>query len=357
MDLIEGPVHKVHPLIFSCKALPMANDAQSSVVRWGILSTAKIAREHLMPALNRASNCEVVAVGSRDIEKANKFGDKFGIERRHGSYEDLLADPEVDAIYNPLPNHLHDVVTLQAAAAGKHVLCEKPFTLDMGQAEKLKADLAALPTQVKVMEAFMYQFHPQWTAVLDMVRNGRIGSLVTVQTWFSYFGDDPANIRHNPDWGGGALMDIGCYAIHSARQLFGSEPTRVQGTLEIHPTFGVDVTCSGILDFDSGHASFTVSTQSDGDQRVHIVGTEGRIEITRPFNAIADRPMVVRVGSGMGETYADPLDDIAFGPADQYSLMAECFAASILADEPVPVSLDDAINNMRVIDAIRGAAE
>lgn len=356
MDLIESSIDKMHLAIISCEADAMATNAQSPVVRWGILSTAKIAREHLMPALAAAPNCEVVAVGSRDLAKADRFGDRFGIEHRHGSYEELLANPDVDAIYNPLPNHLHDVLTLQAAAAGKHVLCEKPFTMDAAQAIKLRDDLAALPQPVKVMEGFMYQFHPQWETVIEMVRSGRIGRLVSVQTWFSYFGDDPANIRHNPDWGGGALMDIGCYAIHSARKIFGEEPTRIQGTLEIHPTYGVDITCSGILDFDSGHASFTVSTQSDGDQRVHIVGTEGRIEITRPFNAIADRPMVIRVGTGMGETYAEPLETLPFGPADQYSLMAERFADSILTGQPVPVSLDDAINNMQVIDAIRAAA-
>ncbi|MCL4145246.1 UNVERIFIED_CONTAM: hypothetical protein GTU68_000489 [Idotea baltica] len=207
------------------------------------------------------------------------------------------------------------------------------------------------------MEAFMYQFHPQWEMVFDLVADERIGRLVAVQTWFSYFGDDPANIRNIPELGGGALMDIGCYAIHSARRLFAAEPTRVQGTLDIHPTFGVDVTASAVLDFaDRGQATFTVSTQSDFDQRVHIIGTAGRIEITRPFNAQRDRAMTVRVGAGMGELYDQPLETMAFGPVDQYAIMVDRFASALIEGNPAPVSLDDAVANMAVIDALRAAA-
>ncbi|MEM7275867.1 MAG: Gfo/Idh/MocA family oxidoreductase [Actinomycetota bacterium] len=329
----------------------------TTTLRWGILSTAKIGREHVVPALQSLANCEVVAVGSRDRARAEAFGADLGIERIHGSYEDLLADPEVDAIYNPLPNHLHAPLTLEAARAGKHVLSEKPFTMDLAEAEQLRDDLAALDTGAVVMEAFMYQFHPQWEAVLAMVRDGRIGRVTAVQTWFSYYGDDPANIRHNPEWGGGALMDIGCYAIHSARRIFGAEPTRVRGTVEIHPTFRVDVTASGLLDFPDGQCTFTVATQSDPDQRVHIVGDRGRIEVTRPFNAQADRPMVVRVGAGFGESYGEPLETLTFGPADQYAVMADRFTTAVLAGEPAPVSVEDAVANMAVIDEIFRTAE
>lgn len=326
-------------------------------LRWGILSTAKIAREHLVPALRAAPNCEVVAVGSRDAATAEAFGEQLGIDRCYGSYDELLADPNVDVIYNPLPNHLHAPLTLQAAQAGKHVLSEKPFTMDRAEAEQLRDDLAALSNGTKVMEGFMYQFHPQWVAVLDLVRSGRIGRVIAVQTWFSYFGDDPTNIRHNPEWGGGAMMDIGCYAVHSARQIFGTEPERVRGSVEIHPTYGVDVTASAVLDFPDGQATFTVATQADMDQRVHIVGSEGRIEVTRPFNAQADREMTVRVGSGLGETYGEPLQEVlSFGPADQYAIMAERFSAAILAGEEPPVSLDDAVANMAVIDAVFATA-
>jgi len=325
-------------------------------VRWGILSTAKIGQNHVIPAIQASSGNEIVAVGSRDSAKAASFAAETGIEGHYGSYEELLADPDIDAIYNPLPNHLHAALTLQAAQAGKHVLCEKPITMNAPEATQLARDLASLDNGVVVMEAFMYQFHPQWEAVLAMVAEGRIGKLLTVQTWFSYYGDDPTNIRHNPAWGGGALMDIGCYAIHSARRLFGAEPSDVQGVVKVHPTYGVDVHASAILDFASsesgGHATFTVSTQSNPDQRVHIVGSEGRIEITRPFNAMKDTPLIVRVGDGMGSTYNEPLDEISFGPADQYQLMVEQFSAAASTGDISPVPLDDAIANMAVIDAV-----
>lgn len=329
----------------------------TTTLRWGILSTAKIGREHVVPAIQSLPECEVVAVGSRDHERGARFAADLGIGRVHGSYEELLADPEVDAIYNPLPNHLHAPLTLQAAQAGKHVLSEKPFTLDRAEAERLRDDLAALDDGTVVMEAFMYQFHPQWEAVFEMVRAGRIGRVRAVQTWFSYYGDDPSNIRHNPDWGGGALMDIGCYAIHSARRIFDAEPIRVRGTLEIHPDFQVDVTASGLLDFPDGQCTFTVATQSDPDQRVTIVGDAGRIEVTRPFNAQNDRPMVVRVGDGMGDTYGEPLETLSFGPADQYAAMARRFTDAVLAGEPAPVPLDDAVANMAVIDQIVATAK
>jgi predicted dehydrogenase len=331
---------------------------QSGPLRWGILSTAKIAREHLIPAIAAAPENAVVAVASRDEQRARSFAETNGIARSFGSYRELLQDPEVDVVYNPLPNNLHAELTLEAARAGKHVICEKPFTMDLAEARRLQSDLAALgPGAPLVMEGFMYQFHPQWEAVFTMVAEGRIGRLVSVQTWFSYFGDDPDNIRHKPELGGGALMDIGCYAIHSARRLFGSEPTRVQGSLDIHQGFGVDVTASAVLDFPNrGQAGFTVSTQSDPDQRVHIVGTEGRIEITRPFNAMADRPMMVRVGAGTGELYDDPLETVAYGPADQYSIMVQRFADAIRSGQAAPVSIDDAVANMAVIDRLRAVA-
>lgn len=325
-------------------------------IRWGILSTAKIAKNHVVPAIVASESNEVVAVGSRRLETAERFGSEFGIERYYGSYEELLADPDIDAIYNPLPNHLHAPMTLQAAQAGKHVLCEKPITMNAAEASRLASDLALLNNGTLVMEGFMYQFHPQWEAALAMVAEGRIGEIVTVQTWFSYFGDDPANIRHKPEWGGGALMDIGCYAIHSARRIFGSEPTNVQGRVKVHPAFGVDVHASGILDFESsqsgGHATFTVSTMSNPDQRVHIVGTDGRIEITRPFNAMKNRPMVVRVGSQIGSSYGEPLEELTFGPTDQYQRMVDQFSNAIVDGSVSPVQITDAISNMAVIDAV-----
>lgn len=336
-----------------------SSDAEPSgdrAVRWGVVSTAKIAAEQIVPAIQAVSGSEVVAVASRELGRAQQFGAAHGIARCYGSYEELLADDGVDAIYNPLPNHLHGPVTLDAARAGKHVLCEKPLTLDRAEAARLVDDLAALDTGAVVMEAFMYQFHPQWEAVLDMVRTGRIGRVIAVQSWFSYFGNDPANIRHNPDWGGGALMDIGCYAIHSARRIFDAEPTRARGTLEMHPEYGVDVAASAVLDFPGGHATFTVATQADLTQRVQIVGDAGRIEMTRPFNAQHDEVAVVRVGSGLGQDYDQPLETLTFGPVHQYGRMVESFANAVRSGHPAPVPLSDAVNNMAVIDQIKAGA-
>lgn len=324
-----------------------------STLRWGILSTAKIAREYLIPAINAVPGCEVTAVASRDGGRAEAFAREHGIAHHHPGYRELVDDPHIDVIYNPLPNNLHAHWTREAAAAGKHVLSEKPFTMDLAEARQLAADLASMP-DARVMEAFMYQFHPQWESVFDMVSRGRIGRVVAVQTWFSYYGDDPGNIRNIPETGGGALMDIGCYAIHSARRLFAAEPIRVRGSLDIHPDFGVDVTASALLDFPGGgQATFTVSTLSDADQRVTVVGTEGRIEITRPFNANPTRPMVVRVGAGMGELYDEPLDELRFGPVDQYSVMVRRFVSTIAAGEPAPIGIDDAVATMAVVDEIR----
>jgi len=320
-------------------------------LRFGILSTAKIGRTAVIPALKTAPNCEVTAIASRELGGAQQMASELGIPTAYGSYDELLADPEVDAIYNPLPNHLHAPMTLAAVRAGKHVLCEKPLTLTATEAQQLQSDLATVPGSI-VMEAFMYQFHPQWQAVFEIVASGEIGELRTVQTWFSYYNDDPANIRHNPAWGGGALMDIGCYAIHSARRLFGAEPRRAHGTLEVHPAWGVDTVASGILEFDHGHSTFTVSSLADPDQRVHVVGTKGRIEMVRPFNAWTDRTCTVRVGNGL----AGELRELSFGPDDQYALMVEAFAAAALGGERSPVSLDDAIANMAVIDAIAESA-
>lgn len=318
-------------------------------LRWGILSTAKIAEQHVVPALQTSPEHTVAAVGSRDATRAVAWADANGIPTAYGSYDELLADQEVEAIYNPLPNHLHVDWSIAAIEAGKHVLCEKPLGLDTADAQRLVD--AAAQSEVVVMEAFMYRFHPQWLAARDIAQSGAIGEVRTIQTFFSYFNDDPANVRHNPDWGGGALLDIGCYPISQARFVFDAEPERVTGVIETDPTFGTDRMTSGILDFGAGRtATFTVATQLDGFQRAQIVGTTGRIEVDIPVNSPKDRPVTVTVRSG------DGVDRHEFGPVDQYAEQATAFARAVRAGTDAPTPLADAIANMRVIDAVFASA-
>jgi predicted dehydrogenase len=319
-------------------------------LRWGILSTATIARTKVIPGIQGAPSCRVVAIASRDPAQARDVAAGLGIPRSHGSYEALLADPEVDAVYIPLPNHLHAAWTIAAVRAGKHVLCEKPLALTSGDAEGMVA--AAEANGVLVMEAFMYRLHPSWVAVLDLVRSGRIGRLVAVQSWFSYFNDDPANIRNIREYGGGALFDIGCYCINLSRLLFGGEPVRVQGSLVRDPETGVDVLASGLLEFDAGFASFTCSTRAEDDQRVHIYGTEGRIAIEIPFNIPPDRPTNVFLTSG-GDPPVNPATErLTFDPADPYGVEAERFATAVLEGAPPPIPPADAVANLRVIERL-----
>jgi len=320
-------------------------------LRWGILSTAGIAAKHVVPALQAAPGHEVIAVGSRDLGRATEWASDHDIATAYGSYDELLADPNVEAIYNPLPNHLHVDWSIAALEAGKHVLCEKPLGLDTADARRL-LDAAALHPERVVMEAFMYRFHPQWIAARELVRDGRIGELRTIQTFFSYFNDDPTNVRNNPTIGGGALLDIGCYPISQARFLFGGEPDRVLGLIELDPSFGTDRITSAILDFGSGRsATFTVATQLHGHQRTQIVGTTGRIEVDIPVNSPKDRATAVTVVIDDEGT-----ESLSFGPVDQYGLQADAFGAAIRSAQPAPTPLDDAIANMIVVDAVFASA-
>jgi predicted dehydrogenase len=323
-------------------------------VRWGVLSTAKIAREKVVPGIRAAANSEVVAIAGRDPERTRAVADDLGIAVAHAGYEDLLADPQVDAVYIPLPNHLHTRWTLAAAAAGKHVLCEKPLALDAAAAGSMVE--ACEQAGVLLMEAFMYRLHPSWRAVVDMVRGGRIGELTGVQSWFSYFNDDPGNIRNIAEYGGGALLDIGCYGVNLSRLLFGGEPDQVAAAMTLDPATGVDVLTSAILGFGGRSSTFTCCTRCEPDQRVHIYGTDGRIEIEIPFNIPPDRPTRVHVTSG-GRPPTDPgTETVVFDAADQYAVQAEEFAQAVLSDGPVPVPAGDAVGNASVIDRIRDAA-
>ncbi len=319
-------------------------------LRWGILSTAKIAEDQVVPALHAASGHAVVAVASRDQQRATTWAASNDIPVAYGSYEELLADESVEAIYNPLPNHLHVDWSIAAIEAGKHVLCEKPLGCDRPDAQRL-ADAAATHPELVVMEAFMYRFHPQWIAARELAQNGTIGELRTIQTFFSYFNDDPANVRNNADWGGGALLDIGCYPISQARWLFDAEPARVLGQVELDPVFGTDRLTSAVLDFDEGRtATFTVSTQLQPYQRAQIVGTTGRIEVAIPVNSPKDAPTQVTIADASGT------EVLEFGPVDQYGAQADAFGAAVRNSTPAPTPLADAIANMAVIDAIFDSA-
>lgn len=318
-------------------------------VRWGILSTAKIGRTKVVPGMMNSPLCQVVAVASRDEATARSMADELGIPRAYGSYEALLADPEIEAIYNPLPNHLHVPMTLAAAAAGKHVLCEKPIAITADGA----ATLREASSRVLIAEAFMVRHHPQWKHVRDLVRAGEIGDLRAIQVAFSYFNADPANIRNKADIGGGGLLDIGCYAVVAGRYFFDAEPVRGIALVDRDPAFGVDRTTSALVDFGAGRQlAFTVSTQAVPYQRLQALGTKGRIEIEIPFNAPADRPTRIFVDDGSlhggGSARA-----IEFPVVDHYRLQGEAFSRAVRGAEPLAYGLEDALRNMSILDALR----
>ncbi|HEV1288344.1 MAG TPA: Gfo/Idh/MocA family oxidoreductase [Bryobacteraceae bacterium] len=309
-------------------------------IRWGVLGVAKIATTKVIPAMQRASNVEVAAIASRDLSKARAAAEQLGIPRAYGSYEELLKDASIDAIYNPLPNHLHVPWSIRAAEAGKHVLCEKPIGLSVAETRELIA--ARDKAGVKIGEAFMARTHPQWLRAAEIVREGRIGELRVVSGHFSYFNRDPNNVRNIADIGGGGIMDIGCYPITLSRMIFAAEPVRVHAFLDRDPEFKTDRLASVILEYPKGHASFTCSTQLVPYQKMHIFGTTGRIEIEIPFNAPPDKPTRIFVNDEVEE----------FPVCDQYTIQGELFSRAILESTEVPVPLEDALKNMAVIEKI-----
>lgn len=328
----------------------------ASRLRWGVLSTASIARKKWIPGARQSPRSGVVAIASRDGAAARAAASELGIPRAHDSYEGLLADPDVDAVYIPLPNHLHLEWTLAAARAGKHVLCEKPLALTAADAERMVEACEA--GGVRLMEAFMYRLHPSWRAVRELVASGRIGRLQTVQSWFSYYNDDAANIRNIRAAGGGALYDIGCYSVNLSRMLFGEEPDRVQAQLRREPADGVDVLTSAMLGFPGGGtATFTCAIRSETDQRVHVYGTEGHISIGIPFNIPPDRPTHVFVTHGGQPPVAPNVERLTFEVADPYGVEAEAFAAAVLDGTPLPIEPADAVANLRVIERILAVAD
>lgn len=324
-------------------------------LRWGVLSTAAIGRTKVIPGMQRSLRSDVVAIASRDGEVARRVAAELGIPAAHSSYEAMLADPDVDAVYIPLPNHLHKPWTIAAARAGKHVMCEKPLALTADDAEEM---IEACDREgVRLMEAFMYRVHPSWVAVRELVASGRIGRLTAVQSWFSFYNDDPSNIRNILDAGGGALYDIGCYNVSLSRMLFGGEPTGLTAAITRDPATGIDAVTSAILEFGDGVATFTCSIRAEDDQRVEIYGTRGRVSIGIPFNIPPDRPTVVRVAAGGDPPVAPDVETLTFEPADPYTIEADAFAAAVLDGAPLPFPTDDAVANLRVIEAIFRAAE
>ena len=327
----------------------------SGTVRWGILSTADIGVRKVIPGIRKAARCEVVAIASRDGEQARAVADQLGIPSAHASYEGLLADPGVDAVYIPLPNHMHMDWTIAALRAGKHVLCEKPLAMTADDAQRM-VDVAR-ETGLHLMEAFMYRQHPSWVAAMELVESGRIGTLTAVQSWFSYYNDDATNIRNIVEYGGGALFDIGCYTINLSRMVFGGEPSHIQASVRRDPATGVDALVSAILDFDGGIASFTCAIRSESDQRVHIYGTKGRISIDIPFNIPPDRPTRIRLTAGGDPPVAPDTTVLEFPTTDPYTAEVERFVSAVLDGGPTPVPPEDAVANLRVIDAIFAIAE
>lgn len=323
-------------------------------IRWGVLSTARIATGKVIPGFRRAERAEVVAIASRDAATAAAVAGAMGIPRAHGSYRALLDDPDVEAVYIPLPNHLHAEWAIAALEAGKHVLCEKPLALTVADAERMAS--AAASAGRLLVEAFMYRHHPSWALVRRLVAEGRIGRLTAVDSWFSYHLDDPADIRNILAVGGGGLWDIGCYCVNLSRMLFGAEPTALHAQVVRDEASGVDVLASGTLGFGTGLASFTCATRSEPDQRVHVYGTEGRISIAIPFNIPPTLPTRVDLTTGRNAPEAWATETFELPPADPYACQADAFAAAVLDGAPSPLALADSIENVRTIRRLYDAA-
>ena len=319
-------------------------------IHWGILSTAKIGIEKVIPAMQQSKHCEMAAIASRTQESAREAAKHLKIPKSYGSYQELLDDTSIDAVYIPLPNHMHVPWTIKALAAGKNVLCEKPIALTVAEAEKLLQETQKYP-HLKVMEAFMYRHHPQWQLAIGLINEGRIGTVKTVRSFFSYYNDDPENIRNMANIGGGGLMDIGCYCISLARLIFDTEPQRVMGKIEFDPEFKTDRLCSGILDFGQGTSIFTCSTQLVPYQRVNIFGTKGRIEIEIPFNAPPEQPCRMLLQSN------NKIEEIELEICNQYKIQGDLFSLAVINNEKVPTPLEDAIANMKVLEAVIQSAD
>jgi predicted dehydrogenase len=320
-----------------------------SKLRWGVLGVATIATEKVIPAMQRGQHTEVVAIASRDAGRARAAAAELGLPKAYGSYEALLDDPAIDAIYNPLPNHLHVPWTIAAAERGKHVLCEKPIGLSSAEAEQLLG--VRDRTGVTIQEAFMVWTHPQWLRAREIARSGRLGRVHSYMGYFSYYNDDAANIRNSASYGGGALLDIGCYLLVTSRFIFGEEPRRVLGLIARDPESGVDTLTSMALEYPSGHAIGTCGTRTVPYQRVQVFGTRGRLEVEIPFNAPPDRPCRIFVDDGR-DVFGGGVETIALDTCDQYTIQGDLFARAVRGEAAAAYPLEMTLQNMRLIEAV-----
>jgi predicted dehydrogenase len=323
-------------------------------VRFGVISTARIGIERVIPAMQKSSDVVIEAIASRDLDRAKEAAARFGIKKAYGSYEELLTDPDIEAVYNPLPNHLHVPVSIDSAKAGKHVLCEKPIALDADEAKRLVR--ARDETGVVIAEAFMVRHHPQWKRTRDLIRGGRIGRLRAVQAVFSYMNRDPDNVRNKADIGGGGIYDIGCYPTVTSRYVFEDEPVRALALIERDPDFQTDRLASAILHFPKGQAQFICSTQLSPQQRFQILGTEGRIELDIPFTPLESETSRIVVDDGSHRSFAGA-EEITFNGVNQYTLQGEHFARVVRGEATLDFPLEDAVKNMAVIDALYRSGE
>lgn len=323
-------------------------------VRWGVLGTANIAVTKVIPAMLHSKLSRVAAIASRSAEKAAEAGAHLEIDSAYGSYEELLADPAIEAVYIPLPNNLHKDWTIAAADAGKHVLCEKPLALTSEDAREMIE--VCQREGVLLMEAFMYRLHPMWRKVMSLIDEGAVGEVRSVQSVFSYHNDDPTNIRNVRALGGGAMYDIGCYCVNTARMIFSGEPMDVKAVLRKDPELGIDVLTSAVLEFEGGHTGFVCSTQMERDQRVVVHGTNGRIVVESPYNIPSDRRTTIHLLSGGSSSAAPLVDHVRVETANAYTVQADSFSRAIRRNDPPPLPPTDAVANMKVIERIFASA-
>lgn len=324
-------------------------------VKWGVLSTAAIGLRRVIPAMQNSQWCEITAIASRDLAKAQEAAGKLGIKKAYGSYEELLADPEIEAIYNSLPNHLHVPWSIKTAEGGKHVLCEKPLSLNMAEAKTLLQ--ARDRCGVKIGEAFMVRTHPQWLRTRELVRSGRIGELRSAFGYFGYHDTDPTSVANIAAIGGGAVMDIGCYPIKTSRFIFGEEPLRVSAVMDRDPEMKIDRLSSAILEYPSGQGIFTAGMQVVYYQKMQFFGTKGRIDVELPFGPPIDKPSRIFIDDGTNLYAGGSAVIESFPICNQFTIQGDEFSKAIRGLGEVPNPLEDAIRNMAVIDAVYRSAE
>ena len=322
---------------------------KKKIINWGILSSAKIGWEHVIPAILKSKNSKLVAIASRNTLRAKKLAQKFKIDKSYGSYQELYKDQEIDVIYNPLPNHLHIKSSIEACKNKKNILLEKPISLKATDIDPLMK--YASENKVVIKEAFMVRHHPQWQWVKKYIKSGKLGSISSISTVFSYINKNPKNIRNIKKFGGGAIYDIGCYPTVISRFLLDKEPKRVVGLAKNDKKFKTDILSSVVLDFGEIYSSFIVATQSTFSQQVTILGTKKTLIVENPFNAIATKPTTVVIYNGKS-IYRKENTIKVFPAADQYEHQVTKFSNELLNKTKADYDLKDAKKNMKVLDAI-----